>query len=254
MAKLTITTDLGSTDHYLAVLIGQLHRHIEQADILHVHPHVRAHDTRHGAFVVKNSYQQFPEKTIHLVHVNASEFQNEILIGEHGGHFFVTFNNGLLPLILPREHSTFYVLNHEFNDGSESTEVALARACSLLARGFGLADIAQPVGSLLELRWLQPVINGDVMRGAVVYIDHFGNAMLNITRQDFERHFQTRNVSVVINRLSVRELHNTYSDVDEGEIACFFNQSDLLEIAINKGKANHLLGLEMDSAVLLMAD
>ena len=53
----------------------------------------------------------------------------------------------------------------------------------------------------------------------------------------------------------MRSISQTYSDVEEGEAVCFFNSSGWLEIAINKGKAENLLGLKTDvSSVLVITD
>jgi len=51
-----------------------------------------------------------------------------------------------------------------------------------------------------------------------------------------------------------KEISKKYNDVDEGDMVCLFNSSGYLEIAINKGKAENLLGLKIDSPVMVLGD
>jgi len=69
--------------------------------------------------------------------------------------------------------------------------------------------------------------------------------IVNISKLDFEEHRKGRNFSIVFKRDEVIDkLSNAYSDVPEGEKLAFFNAAGYLEIAINKGNAAGLFGLQ----------
>ncbi|MBP6733062.1 MAG: SAM-dependent chlorinase/fluorinase, partial [Chitinophagales bacterium] len=45
-----------------------------------------------------------------------------------------------------------------------------------------------------------------------------------------------------------------YSDAEEGDMVCLFNAAGYLEVAMNKGKAELLMGLKIDMPVMIIAD
>lgn len=97
---------------------------------------------------------------------------------------------------------------------------------------------------------LQPVIEGDVIRGSVIYIDSFQNVITNITKDLFTKQQKNRKFSLYFRRNeSISSLSWHYNEVPEGEKLCLFGISNHLEIAINKGNASGLLGLHLGDIV-----
>ena len=83
------------------------------------------------------------------------------------------------------------------------------------------------------------------IEGQIIFIDHFENVILNITREDFEQQRRGRSFRIVFRRDEVIDkISETYADVQEGEKLALFNAAGYLEIAINKGNAAGLLGLQ----------
>jgi S-adenosylmethionine hydrolase len=70
----------------------------------------------------------------------------------------------------------------------------------------------------------------------------------------FEQFTGEKKFTILANAGSSKLISKDYSDVDEGDMVCLFNAADYLEIAINKGKAENLLGLKIDSPILVMLD
>ena len=70
----------------------------------------------------------------------------------------------------------------------------------------------------------------------------------------FDQFIGDKRFTIMANVGSTKEISTRYNDVDEGDMLCLFNASGYLEIAINKGKAEHLLGLKIDSPVMVLAD
>jgi len=119
-----------------------------------------------------------------------------------------------------------------------------------LASGGNLSDIGLPMSQLEQRLTLQPVINDDVIRGAVIYIDSFQNVITNITKDIFTRYQKKRNFNLYFRRNeSINTLSWHYNEVPEGEKLCLFGISNHLEIAINKGNASGLLGLGLGDIV-----
>ena len=83
--------------------------------------------------------------------------------------------------------------------------------------------------------------NGDLM-GEVIRVDNFGNLITNITREQLRPFLSSRGITITIGDLVLKKISNTYDDVPEGRALALIGSSDLLEIAINKGKASDSLG------------
>jgi S-adenosylmethionine hydrolase len=115
-------------------------------------------------------------------------------------------------------------------------------------------DFAHPAGSIKEFRLLQPMTMQGNIRGTVVYIDNYGNCISNISRKMVEDHFGDRKVSVNSNVGLASGISKNYSDVEEGEIVCLYNSSGFLEIAINRAQAEKLLGIKIDTPVMIMPE
>jgi S-adenosyl-L-methionine hydrolase (adenosine-forming) len=124
------------------------------------------------------------------------------------------------------------------------TEV-FARAISKVAAGTALNDLGDPGVSIQVRNPLRPITTNQYMEGQIISIDHFENVIVNITQEEFEAQRKGRRFKIVFKRDEVIDrFSETYADVNEGEKLAFFNAAGYLEIAINKGNAAGLFGLQ----------
>ena len=85
--------------------------------------------------------------------------------------------------------------------------------------------------------------NGQSLAGEVIYIDRFGNIVTNIDKSLFKQKKGDQNFIIHLPRgKKVKQLHQTYSDVNESEVVILFNSSNLLEVAINRADKNAISG------------
>ena len=96
-----------------------------------------------------------------------------------------------------------------------------------------------------------PTIDANAIRATIIYIDSFGNAVLNITKEVFDKECKNRPFVIYMRRSEyiITKISSSYEDVSYGEIVAFFNSNDQLEIALNKSKAAGLLGLKVMDAI-----
>jgi S-adenosylmethionine hydrolase len=74
----------------------------------------------------------------------------------------------------------------------------------------------------------------------------------NITKEFFNNVQRGRRFVLYFKRNeTINKLSWHYNEVPEGEKLCLFGISDHLEIAINKGNASGLLGLNLGDSVML---
>jgi S-adenosylmethionine hydrolase len=250
MPIVTLTTDFGWQDYYAALLKGAIlcqSEHINLVDITH---NVNNYDIVQAAFIFKNAWRAFPPKTIHLVSVNDYNAEKVSFIAMHyQDHYFIGPDNGLFSLVFDEKPEQIVQLPY-VEESSFPLKEVYARAIGHLAAGKPLLELGEVQDGYEQRLTFQPVIGKSQIRGAVIHIDKYDNAILNIHRDLFERIGEGRDFALYFKRHDpILHLAKHYHDVPIGGIICLFNSANLLEIAVNKGKASTLLGLNIEDAV-----
>ena len=255
MALLTLTSDLGTRDFYLAALKGAIISHCGNIPMLDVTHALKPYDIKEAAFTVRNAYKYFPAGTVHLVHVNAADANAKLLVAIADGHYFITFDNGFLSLAFERTpHQTYQVNEELLENNSLLYEAGIAKVIELLWNEYKPADFGHLTTETVNYRLLQPISSIGSVRGTIVYIDHYGNAITNISRKMFDEFIGDRRFTVLANVGQTKVISKQYSDAEEGDMVCLFNAAGYLEVAMNKGKAELLMGLKIDMPVMIIAD
>lgn len=132
-------------------------------------------------------------------------------------------------------------------DGINTLSIIKGFADAALALDFGtpLAEIGIPVKSIEERKPLQPLMNENYIEGQIIYIDRFENVVINVTKEQFESCRKGRSFKIFVMRDEfISHISDSYADVNEGGKVALFNTAGYLEIAINKGNAAGLFGLQ----------
>jgi S-adenosylmethionine hydrolase len=105
--------------------------------------------------------------------------------------------------------------------------------------------LGNPRVAYIEKNELRPVLADSYMEGQIIFIDNFENVIVNITRDEFEEQRKGRGFRIVFKRNeSIERISETYADVPLGEKLALFNSANYLEVAIHKGNAAGLFGLQ----------
>lgn len=255
MAIITLTTDLGDKDIYQAALKGSILKLLPAVNIVDVTHSVAAFNIQQAAFILKNSYYYFPEGTVHLIGIDTVyNDETRYLAIKYNNHFFVGSDNGIFSLIFDKPADEMVEIN--IMQDLKFLHFPLAdifvKAACHLAGGGSLTEIGLPVNSIENKMNLQPVIEKNLIKGIVIYIDSFQNVITNITKEFFNSIQQGRQFTLYFKRNeTITHLSWHYNEVPEGEKLCLFGISDHLEIAINKGNASGLLGLNLGDSVII---
>jgi S-adenosylmethionine hydrolase len=255
MAIITLTTDLGDKDIYQAALKGSIYKLLPTVNIVDITNNVAAFNVQQAAFILKNSFYYFPDGTVHLIGIDTVyNTQTRYLAVRYKQHYFVGADNGIFSLMFSDEPDEIVEIN--IMQDLKFLHFPLAdifvKAACHLANGGILAEIGLPVTSVENKMTLQPVIEKNLIKGAVIYIDSFQNVITNVTKEFFNRVQQGRKFVLYFKRNeTINQLSWHYNEVPEGEKLCLFGISDHLEIAINKGNASGLLGLNLGDSVII---
>ena len=260
MAIITLTTDMGLKDHYVAVVKGAILSQQVDVTIVDVSHAIKPFDNAQAAYVLRNAYPAFPQGTIHIVSVNpeADRFTAHVVV-KHQGHYFVGADNGMFPLMFEGKADEAYELNMKLDDDHaafRTKRVFVQDACHL-ARGGTPDTIGRRMTALRERIGFQPATDDKSIRARVVYIDAYGNLMTNVRRPLFDEVGRGRPFRINFGHSAddITRIHSTYSDVSDGVCLAFFNANGHLEIAVNKGVegggggAARLLGLRENDTV-----
>lgn len=248
MALITLTSDIGLQDYLVGAVKGQLlgvDRTFQLVDITH---DLSPFNYPQSAYVCRGAIRQFPPGTYHLILVNLFDVRPEyLLLIKHQGQYIGIADNGLITMILEEVPETVVALPLQKTAVKNTlycTQV-FGKAVQELERGKTPEEIGDAGVSIQVKNPLRPQLGNNWMEGQIIFIDHFENVVVNISREEFEEHRKGRSFRIVFKRDEVIDkISESYADAGEGDKLALFNSAGYMEIAINKGNAAGLLGLQ----------
>jgi S-adenosyl-L-methionine hydrolase (adenosine-forming) len=248
MAIITLTTDIGQQDYLVAAVKGQLYSVSEQLTIVDVSHQLSSFNYPQAAYFCCSAFRHFPKNTFHIVLVNMFDEQpKQMLLAYHNEQYIACADNGLLTMIV--DGTPEYVVGLPLPENENPTTLVCTKtiidAYRKMLAGAALQQVGNTAVSIVEKLRLKYVTSPTTMEGQILYIDNFENVIVNITREDFEKERIGRKFKIVFKRDEVIDtISDTYASVPQGEKVAFFNSAGYLEIAINKGNAAGLFGLQ----------
>jgi len=252
MPVITLTSDWGLRDHFLGVVKGRIISKLPTAILIDISHEISPFNLKQASFILRNSYPHYPPGTVHIISLLTEFSENSThLAVQYGGQYFIGADNGIFSLIFDKPPQSIIRLGAEkIGIGPEApARDRFIEAAVHLAEGKPIGDLGEPVSSWKEQLHFHPVVSGDVIRGVVIYINHYENVVTNIMKDLFQQVGKGRRFTIEFRGESVQRLHTSYQDAPVGEIVALFGSTGHLEIAINQGNASSLLGLEINDPV-----
>jgi len=279
MAIITLTSDFGLKDYFVSSVKGAILKELADVTIVDISHNVNPYDLSEAAYIIRNSYEEFPKGTIHIVGVNAlsTPFQKPIcaLIN---GYYFICADNGILSLICQEYNPEEIYEITAYPEGMDSLfpmkNCFVPIACHL-ARGGVPALLGIKRNEVKQLNELKPIYRDEkFIIGNVIYIDHFGNVVTNISKDYFEEIAQDRKYKILLRQkdFSITDINIIYDHYNEvvqdfskevqafGRTLCLFNSANFLEVTLYKsnptisGAANQLMGLKKGDTITIEFD
>ncbi|MEI6885145.1 MAG: SAM-dependent chlorinase/fluorinase [Bacteroidota bacterium] len=259
MAVITLTSDWGTKDHYVGAVKGTILRQLPSAVIVDITHDIPAFDLNQAAFIIRNFYKNFPEGSIHILAVNTeASIRHPHTLIKYEGHWFIGADNGVFSLIFDDKPELIIDLDviQDSDYFTFPTRDVFAKVACHIAEGKPAEELGHVKKEFLQKMAFRPVIQGDLIKGQVIYVDNYENAFTNITESLFNSATKGRKFAITFRSAKYRITHisKSYQDVPEGEMLALFSSSGHLEIAMNKGNAASLLGLNLDQAVNVELD
>lgn len=275
MSIITLTTDFGLKDPSVAAVKGALYTELAQAQLVDITHEIPPFDIGEAAYIIKNSYKAFPKGTIHILGVDSELTpENNHLAVKLDDHYFICANNGIISLLsneIVPEKCVDINIHHKTVSNFPVLDV-FVQVAAHIARGGTLEVIGRSTKKIKQLRNIEPTITktetGDLIRGEIIYVDNYGNAISNISKKIFDTIGKGRAFEISTRGFRFKKIYENYSDaidfsvpkekrIEEGKKIALFNTSKYLEIAIYKsnpesvGSASTLLGLKITDSITI---
>ena len=249
MPVVTLTTEWKPDDIYYGIIKGKLSTMCPEAIVIDNAGSIPPFNISHASFIIRNTYNNYPKGSVHIICVHSeARMGQDYLLVKAKDHYFVGTDNGIFNLILNSDPDEVIKIDPA---GSTDELEIFARTASGLISGKSLSDLGTPLKTLSEKIPLRATIDKDVIIGSIIFIDSYGNAISNITREVFYRVFENKEFRILIqsNKNYTDNISEKYSNVPVGEMLARFNQLELLEISINGADVSELLGVSLGSVV-----
>ena len=250
MACITLSTDLGYQDPSVGMVKGVLMQYVPGTPLVDLTHSLRADYYQAAAYAIERAYRHFPRESVHLILYDLfADRAPRLLHVAHEGHHFLAPDNGLLPLVFkealsecrlcyaPDPPVRFWQWVHK-----------AASMCSKILDGglSGPPTDEEKTTAIRKIVSTHPSVPVPSVDCSVIYVDHFGNVVLDITRQQFEAIANGRAFRIGFRGTEeISEIRDNYYEVGANDKMCRFNGTGYLEIAIRGANASQLLGMRL---------
>lgn len=261
---ITFTSDFGLADWFVGVVHGVIHGLCPSARVVDLTNDIPAGHVQRAAFVLEAAARDFPDGTVHLAVVDPGVgTARHALVVRARGQWFVGPDNGLLEWALSDSDAVAHAVTNSRYHRSPVSRTFHARdvfapAAAHLAGGEALESFGPRIAQPQRLdRPIPRLVDGRLV-GRVMFVDHFGNALTNLTEQDLSDTFPmvpAARLRIHVAHRVIPGLSDAYGDSPVGTLLGIMGSSGRLEIAQVGGDASARLGLgEGDEVTVTLAD
>jgi len=273
---ITLTTDFGYDDAYVAAVKGAILNINPQASIVDVTHSVRPQDILEAAFILNTAYRYFPKQTVHVAIVDpgvGSERRGIIL--KTASAIFVAPDNGILSYVIDDLFSvesrsvieqTHGLTEIVFKTGLEAAAITdprfwrhpvsptfhgrdiFAPVAAGLSLGISPYEFGEKISSLHALPVAKPSLDPDGnLVGQVLHVDRFGNLITNIRSNSLT----SKDVAIEVTGQRIQGISDYYAQ-KEGVMAVV-GSSGYLEISLRDGSACDFLGIGVGDEIRVIS-
>ncbi len=258
---ITLTTDFGITDTYVAQMKGVIARIAPDACVVDATHDIPPQDILAGAVALDSLVDAFPDGTIHVAVIDPGVGSDRAAVAVRAERFtLVGPDNGLFTLVLDRYPPTSIVslTNPDYHRDAVSPTFhgrdLFAPVAAHLANGVPIKQLGEPATTLVHLNIPRPEATADGLSVLILTADRFGNLVTNLTQPFFNDWLARTNADgavVSVKGHTIGPVRRTFADVQPGEPVAYFGSSGRLELAIRHGSASDVLGKADKPRVLL---
>lgn len=252
MSTITLLTDFGLRDHFVAALKAKIFSLSPNTHIIDISHQIELGNYIESSYQLKSVYREFPKGTVHLFSINSLYSSHPDFIAvEYKDWYFVGPDNGLLGLVIDGSGHKTVNINPDKGLSTFPSRDIMADAAVKLSLGNDLSSVGISREDFQRMMPRSLRATREQIIGNVIYIDEKGNLITNVEKEIFEKLSENKAYQIKFGREYAKNINRSYNDVEPGDCFLLFNSSGYLEIGINQGRASQLLGLTYDSPVII---
>jgi S-adenosyl-L-methionine hydrolase (adenosine-forming) len=250
---ITLTTDLGLSDYYVAAAKGAMLKLLQGLAIVDITHDVPKFDIMKAAFNLRSAYPHFPDGTVHIISLNALEDEQTRHVALlKNNQYFIGADNGIFSLIFDDPAEEIIQLKNKADQPVifPLLQSFVEPACKI-AQGQPLSKLGRKTDEFRKMLMPAATISEQLVRGSIIYQDSYGNLITNIRKKHFEDIGKGLPFTIDLrnSKHNLHKIHQTYHEVGEGDPVALFNYGGYLEIALNRASASRLLGLKVNDSI-----
>jgi S-adenosyl-L-methionine hydrolase (adenosine-forming) len=244
---ITLLTDFGTADGYVAEVKGVLYTAAPEAAVVDLSHDIPAHDVESARLAVARYWRRFPAGTIHLVIVDpgVGSERAALAVESHGRYLIGPDNGALSPALLVAGAQAVRLAVPRQASATFHGRDVFAPAAGALAAGATLDSLGTAAAEPIVRRTPESHRRPDgAVEGEVITVDRFGNAVTNLVAP---------RGGVIEAAGRMIPIRRTYAEVPSGELTAVIGSTGLVELARRDGSAAAALGIGRGSIVALHA-
>ena len=267
-AIISLTTDFGLSDPYVAAMKGVILSRNPDAVIVDISHDIRPQRIEQGAFVLAAAWPYFPAGSIHIAVVDpgVGTSRAAIVLSTPKGTF-VGPDNGILSAALPDEerpactegprrvslpagHSARCLSDDRFHRRPVSETFhgrdIFAPVAAHLSLGVPPEELGPRLSEVVALPAFRAVPLADgALAGRIVHVDRFGNLVSDVHADQL----LSNRITAEIGGRRIAGLGRTYAE-SEGLVA-LIGSSGFLEVALREGSAAREIGADVGDTLVV---
>jgi len=253
ISVVTLLTDFGERDYFVASMKGVILNINPQARIVDLSHQVRPQQVDEAAYLLKSCYRYFPEGTVHVVVVDpgVGSARRPLLVTS-SRYYFVAPDNGVLTDVLQEEVSVEVreIENKQYRLDAEGATFdgrdLFAPAAAWLTRGQPPGSYGRLIRDYVRLSSQEPAWEGQALVGRIIYVDHFGNLISNVTPlhlKEVQGKLRRSRVTIRVGGTVIEGLTSHYAEASPDAPQALINSNGQLEVFVKEGSAAEWLKL-----------
>jgi S-adenosyl-L-methionine hydrolase (adenosine-forming) len=255
---ITLTTDFGTRDSYVAELKGVLLSEgppgLALVDLSHELP---PFDVHAAALFLRSAVARFPPRTIHLAIVDPGVgSERRALIVKLGEQTLVGPDNSLFGYLFDGSEEVYVIDPERLDDRPRSSTFhgrdLFAPVAAALARGEPAERFGAPAEGYERMPFPLVEVSGNFLHGRVIHIDRFGNLITNVSEvilRGFLGESRAAGMCLYVGEHAVRARVDHYAQGKRGELVALIGSSGLVEVAAREASAALQLGVEVGRTI-----
>ncbi len=258
---ITLTTDFGLKDPFVGIMKGVISGINPKAQIIDISHDIIPHNIFEASQIISMSYKYFPPATIHIVVVDpgVGGVRKPLLVVTEN-YYFIGPDNGVFTPIFEEPHTGIFKVLHissshyclPLQGPTFHGRDIFAPAAAWLSKGVESSKFGERIKDYVSL--LMPkskATSKTTLEGEIIYIDTFGNAITNITKDNLDKlspEFSKEKFKVIY-KGSQLNLVNYYSEKESSTLSAVINSFGFLELFLYKGAASEKFDIKTGDKV-----